>query len=57
MLSQGGEDSGLAAMDAWRGGGSFAAWKRAFKERNVRTFAGRPVADGRRNPPSLTQLS
>jgi radical SAM superfamily enzyme YgiQ (UPF0313 family) len=56
-LSQGGEDAGLAAMDAWRGGGSFAAWKRAFKERNVRTFAGRPVADGRRNPPSLSQLS
>ena len=57
MLSQGGEDAGLAAMDAWRGGGSFATWKRAFKERDVKTFPGRPVADGRRNPPSLPQLS
>jgi radical SAM superfamily enzyme YgiQ (UPF0313 family) len=33
MLSQGGENVGLAALDAWRGGGSFTAWKRAFAER------------------------
>ncbi|MDR1727167.1 MAG: B12-binding domain-containing radical SAM protein [Acidobacteriota bacterium] len=30
MLSQGGESAGLAALDAWRGGGRFAAWRRAF---------------------------
>jgi radical SAM superfamily enzyme YgiQ (UPF0313 family) len=35
MLSQGGEGSGLAAHDAWRAGGSFSSWKRAFKERGV----------------------
>ena len=30
MLSQGDGRAGLAAMDAWRRGGRFAAWKRAF---------------------------
>jgi radical SAM superfamily enzyme YgiQ (UPF0313 family) len=30
MLSQGNDQAGLAAMDAWRQGGRFAAWKRAF---------------------------
>jgi radical SAM superfamily enzyme YgiQ (UPF0313 family) len=30
MLSQGDESAGLAAMDAWKAGGSFASWKRAF---------------------------
>jgi radical SAM superfamily enzyme YgiQ (UPF0313 family) len=35
MLSQGGETAGLAAMDAWRNGGSFASWKRAFLHRGV----------------------
>jgi radical SAM superfamily enzyme YgiQ (UPF0313 family) len=29
-LSQGCESAGLAAMDAWREGGSFSSWKRAF---------------------------
>jgi radical SAM superfamily enzyme YgiQ (UPF0313 family) len=48
MLSQGGEEAGLAAMDAWRAGGSFAAWKQAFSERDVRPFPGRRVPDGRR---------
>jgi radical SAM superfamily enzyme YgiQ (UPF0313 family) len=48
MLAQGGENAGLAAMDAWRKGGSFAAWKRAFKERDVQPFGARPVPDGRR---------
>jgi hypothetical protein len=33
MLSQGGEAAGLAAMDAWKDGGSFASWKRAFADR------------------------
>ncbi len=31
MLSQGGESTGFAALQAWRAGGSFAAWKRALK--------------------------
>ena len=30
MLSQGDEQAGLAAMNAWRHGSRFAAWKRAF---------------------------
>ena len=33
MLSQGDESAGLAAMDAWMAGGSFASWKRAFLHR------------------------
>jgi radical SAM superfamily enzyme YgiQ (UPF0313 family) len=48
MVSQGGESAGLAAMDAWRDGGSFGAWKRAFKKREVRPFEARRVPDGRR---------
>jgi radical SAM superfamily enzyme YgiQ (UPF0313 family) len=32
MLSQGGEDAGHAALEAWRTGGSFAAWKRALSK-------------------------
>jgi hypothetical protein len=35
MLSQKGESAGLAAMDAWKSGGTFSAWKRAFINRNV----------------------
>ena len=31
MLAQGDHRAGLAALDAWRAGGSFAAWKNAFK--------------------------
>jgi radical SAM superfamily enzyme YgiQ (UPF0313 family) len=30
MLSQGDDSAGLAAMNAWRQGGRFAAWKKAF---------------------------
>lgn len=48
MLSQGGEAAGLAALDAWRDGGSFAAWKRAFKNRGALPFQARAVPDGRR---------
>ncbi|HTY61514.1 MAG TPA: radical SAM protein [Acidobacteriota bacterium] len=33
MLSQGDESAGLAAMEAWKAGGSFASWKRAFADR------------------------
>ena len=40
MLSQGGESAGLAAWDAWRAGGSFQAWKRAFASRDANPFAG-----------------
>lgn len=53
MLAQGGPDAGLAAEDAWRAGASFAAWKRAFKERGVEPFIGRRVEDGRRALPQL----
>jgi radical SAM superfamily enzyme YgiQ (UPF0313 family) len=56
MLAQGGEAAGLAAMDAWRGGGSFAAWKRAFQARGATPFRARPVPDGRRNAPILPIL-
>src|SRR5436190_14873719 len=35
MLAQGDASAGLAAEDAWRAGGSFAAWKRAFRDREV----------------------
>ncbi|HET6343387.1 MAG TPA: hypothetical protein VFH51_00590, partial [Myxococcota bacterium] len=35
LLAQGGPEAGLAALDAWRQGGSFAAWKRAFKPYNL----------------------
>src|SRR2546428_1901769 len=52
MLAQGGEDAGLAALEAWRAGGSFAAWKRAFRERGVRPARGRRVQDGRLRLPS-----
>ncbi len=50
MLSQGDEIAGWAAMDAWRAGGRFAAWERAFAERGVRPAAGSPVQVGRRTP-------
>lgn len=59
MLAQCGPESGLAAMDAWRNGGSFAAWKRAFEERNVTPYLARRVQDGRRNPvvwPSVSDV-
>jgi len=53
MLAQGGSDAGLALMDAHRAGGSFADYKRAFKERGVEPTG--PVA---RVPstPELMQL-
>jgi radical SAM superfamily enzyme YgiQ (UPF0313 family) len=35
MLAQGGEAAGLAAMNAWKHGGSFSSWKRAFMQHNV----------------------
>lgn len=53
MLAQGGEEAGLAALDAWRAGGAFAAWKRAFKERAVKPRATRRIQDGRSRIPAL----
>ncbi len=50
MLSQGDEGAGWAAMDAWRAGGRFAAWERAFAERGVKPAAGSAVHVGHRNP-------
>lgn len=34
-LAQGGAEAGLAALDAWRHGGDFAAFKRAFEARGT----------------------
>jgi radical SAM superfamily enzyme YgiQ (UPF0313 family) len=45
MLSQAGESAGLAAMDAWKAGGSFSAWRRAFNQREVKTFTCRTIPD------------
>jgi radical SAM superfamily enzyme YgiQ (UPF0313 family) len=36
MLSQGSESAGLAAMDAWKAGGTFSSWKRAFARREAK---------------------
>jgi radical SAM superfamily enzyme YgiQ (UPF0313 family) len=55
MLAQSGEEAGLAALDAWREGGSWASWKRAFKARGVAPFASLRVVDGRRSLPTLAQ--
>jgi radical SAM superfamily enzyme YgiQ (UPF0313 family) len=50
MLAQCGPEAGLAAMDAWRAGGSFAAFRRAFAERGCTPFLAARTEDGRRNP-------
>jgi len=50
MLAQCAEDAGLAAMDAYRAGGSFVAYRRAFEARGARPFQARRVEDGRRRP-------
>jgi radical SAM superfamily enzyme YgiQ (UPF0313 family) len=55
MLAQGGRDAGLAAEDAWRAGGSFAAWKRAFAERRVQPMAAARPEDGRLRLPALAR--
>jgi radical SAM superfamily enzyme YgiQ (UPF0313 family) len=49
MLAQCGPEGGLAALDAWRAGGSFSAWKKAFTARACVPFESRRVVDGRRN--------
>jgi radical SAM superfamily enzyme YgiQ (UPF0313 family) len=53
MLAQSGVEAGLAALDAWRAGGSWAAWKKAFKEHDVKPFGAQRVLDGRRKLPTL----
>ena len=50
MLAQSGPEAGLAALDAWRAGGSFAAWKQAFAARDCRPMLGARVEDDRRQP-------
>jgi hypothetical protein len=57
MLAQTGPEAGLAALDAYRQGSTFAAYKRAFADRGIQPFLARRVEDGRRNPtlwPSVT---
>jgi radical SAM superfamily enzyme YgiQ (UPF0313 family) len=53
QLAQCGPEAGLAAMDAWRAGGSFAAWKRAVKERGLQPHEAKRVEDGRLRLPTL----
>ncbi len=53
MLAQCGPQAGLAALDAWKAGGGFAAWKRAFAERGALPFRATSVADRRREVPAL----
>ncbi|MGQ0504924.1 MAG: radical SAM protein [Myxococcaceae bacterium] len=48
MLAQCGPEAGLATMDAWRAGGSFAAYRKAFKDRGAQPFLAKRVEDGRR---------
>lgn len=50
MLAQCGPEAGLAAMDAWRAGGKFSAWKKAFAARGCRPYQARRLPDGRREP-------
>src|SRR5256885_2112339 len=53
MLAPGGREAGLAAEDAWRDGGSFAAFRKAFERRSVRPHAARRTVDGRLRLPAL----
>ncbi len=50
ILAQCGPEAGLAAWDAHREGGGFAAYKRAFQQRGAVPFLARRVEDGRRQP-------
>jgi radical SAM superfamily enzyme YgiQ (UPF0313 family) len=50
MLAQCGPEAGLAAMDAWKAGGRFAAFRHAFAERGCTPFLAARVEDGRRHP-------
>jgi radical SAM superfamily enzyme YgiQ (UPF0313 family) len=53
MLSQGDESAGLAALDAWRAGGSFSAWKRAFEGRGPKPLRQGAAPDCPRGPGRL----
>lgn len=53
MLAQSGEEAGLAALEAWRAGGAFADWKRAFRNRGVEPFMKERPIDGRLELPTL----
>ncbi|HKC58966.1 MAG TPA: radical SAM protein [Myxococcales bacterium] len=55
MLAQGGPEAGLAAEQAWRAGGGFASWKRAFAEHEVRPVAAARPPDGRLRIPVLAR--
>ncbi len=53
MLAQSGPEAGLATEDAWRAGGTFAAFRHAFEARGVVPKTGARPADGRRKLPAL----
>ncbi len=57
MLAQCSEQAGLAAMDAYRAGGTFPAYKRAFERRGAIPFEARRTPDGRRNPTRWPSVS
>lgn len=48
MLAQCGPEGGLAAYEAHRNGGAFAAWKRAFEANDCVPYEARRTIDGRR---------
>lgn len=48
MLAQCGPEGGLAAYEAHRNGGTFAAWKRAFEANDCVPYEARRTIDGRR---------
>ncbi len=49
MLAQCGPEAGLAAYDAWKAGGAFVAWKKAFEAHDCVPYEARRAPDGRRN--------
>ncbi len=49
VMAQCGPEAGLAAYDAWKAGGAFSAWKKAFAAHDLRPFEARRTPDGRRN--------
>jgi radical SAM superfamily enzyme YgiQ (UPF0313 family) len=49
MLAQCGPEGGHAALAAYRNGGKFGDWKKAFEEKNCTPYQARRTIDGRRN--------
>lgn len=49
MLAQCGPEAGLAALDAYRAGGGYPAWRKAFDARGCAPYEARRTVDGRRN--------